>query len=122
MKPTNVDEYIAQAPEEFQPKLRQLQAAIKEAAPKASEKLSYGMPYYGYQGRLIYFGYWNSHLGIYAMPSSMAGYEDELKKYQTGKATMQVPWDQKLPVPLIKKLIQAQIKINESKKNKSYGG
>jgi uncharacterized protein YdhG (YjbR/CyaY superfamily) len=112
----SVDDYIAQAPKEFQPKLRQLRAAIKETAPGAEEKLSYGMPYYGFHGRLIYFSYWPTHLGIYAMPTSMKGYEAELKKYQSGKATLQISWDQELPLELIKKLITAQIKINESRK------
>lgn len=115
MTPTTVDEYITHAPEEFQPKMRQLQTLIKETAPAATEKLSYGMPYYSYLGRLIYFGYWKQHLGIYAMPTSMVGYEDELKQYQTGKATLQVPWDQKLPTSLIQKLIRAQVRINEKK-------
>jgi len=59
------------------------------------------MPYYGFHGRLIYFSYWNSHLGIYAMPTSMEGHESELKKYQTGKATLQIPWDEELPLTLI---------------------
>lgn len=118
MKPKTVDQYIAQAPREFQPKLRALRETIKSAAPEAEEKLSYGMPYYGYKGRLMYWGYWTTHLGVYAMPTSMSGYEEELKKYQTGKATLQIPWDQELPTTLIQKLIRAQIKINQSKKRK----
>ena len=46
--PKDVDEYIASAPKEVQGKLTQLRKAIKEAAPTAVERISYGMPYYDY--------------------------------------------------------------------------
>jgi len=60
MKPIrNVDEYIALAPKEMQGKLKELRATIKAAAPRAQERISYGMPYYEYKGRLVYFtGHW----------------------------------------------------------------
>jgi uncharacterized protein YdhG (YjbR/CyaY superfamily) len=53
--PKNVDEYIAQAPIEAQEKLQELRAMIKATAPEAEERISYGMPYYYYEGRLVYF-------------------------------------------------------------------
>ncbi|MGI0091284.1 MAG: DUF1801 domain-containing protein [Nitrososphaerales archaeon] len=49
-------------PKEVQPKLREIRAAIREAAPDAVESISYGMPFYsfkgesGFQARLCYFG------------------------------------------------------------------
>jgi uncharacterized protein YdhG (YjbR/CyaY superfamily) len=58
----NVDEYITAAPKEVQPKLREVRAAIREAAPEAVESISYGMPFYSFKGesgfkaRLCYFG------------------------------------------------------------------
>ena len=62
MKPAkNVDEYIAQAPKEVQEKLQELRAAIKSTAPGAEECISYGMPYYDYKGRLVYFQLWKKH-------------------------------------------------------------
>ena len=57
MKPVkDVDEYIALAPKEVQAKLKELRATIMAAAPNAQERISYGMPYYYYKGRLVYFG------------------------------------------------------------------
>ena len=50
-----VDEYILKSPKEIRDKLIKLREAIRSAAPKAQEKISYGMPYYGYKGRLAYF-------------------------------------------------------------------
>jgi uncharacterized protein YdhG (YjbR/CyaY superfamily) len=50
MKPVNnVDDYIAQAPEEVRARLQELRATIKAAARGAQERISYGMPYYEYK-------------------------------------------------------------------------
>ncbi len=116
MKNKTVDEYIAQAPKEIQGKLKELRKAIKETAPDAEEKISYGMPYYGYKGRLVYFAYFKNHIGFYAMPPVIKGLEGELKKYRTATATIRFPLNENLPLALIKKLVKAGIKNNEGKK------
>lgn len=109
----SVDEYIANAPVAVQEKLNQIRAAIKEAAPKAEEKISYGMPYYGYKGRMAYFRLAKNHIGLYVMPPIVEVFKNDLKKYQTAKAAIQFPLDQDLPIALIKKLIAARVKIND---------
>jgi uncharacterized protein YdhG (YjbR/CyaY superfamily) len=118
LQPKNVAAYIAAAPKEVQPKLRQLRAAIKAAAPKAEEKISYGMPYYGYQGRLAYFAYAKHHIGLYAMPPIIKDHAAELAKYQTATATIRFPLDEKLPITLIKKLVRVGVKNNEARAKK----
>ena len=60
-----VDAYIAAAPKVAQPRLGQLRKLIKDTAPKATERLSYGMPHYEYKGRLIYFSAFKNHIGVY---------------------------------------------------------
>ncbi len=66
-KVKTVDEYIASAPQGIQKKLKALRTTIKAAAPQASEKISYGMAGYYYKGRLIYFAYFKSHIGLYPL-------------------------------------------------------
>lgn len=114
-KAKDVDAYIANAPKEVQGKLRQLRTLILETASEAEEKISYGMPYYGYKGRLIYFAYAKNHIGLYAMPKNLAEFEEDIKKYRTGKATLSFPLDKELPLVLIKKLLKVSIKNNEAK-------
>ncbi len=119
MKPVkDVDEYIANAPKEVQGKLNELREIIKEVAPQATEKLSYGMPYYGYEGRLAYFAYAKNHIGLYVMPPTIADHKNELKKYETATATIRFPLNEDLPIALIKKLITVGVKRNEQKKKK----
>ena len=114
--PRDVDSYIAEAPEEAQGKLKQLRAAIKEVAPTAVERISYGMPYYEYKGQLAYFGLAKAHIGLYVPPPVIEEHKDELGDYETAKATVRFPLDKELPVALIKKLIRARMKKNEASK------
>jgi uncharacterized protein YdhG (YjbR/CyaY superfamily) len=113
MKAVNVDAYIRAAPKEARAKLIQLRSIIKAAAPKADEHISYGMPYYGYHGRLAYFRLAKKHIGLYIMTPVIGEYKKELKGYSTTKATIRFPLDKKLPAALIRKLINARMKKNE---------
>lgn len=116
-KAKNVDEYIAAAPAEHRAKLKELRALIKSCAPEAVEKISYGMPYYGYKGRLAYFLLAKEHIGLYIMPRVLERFEADVRKYRTGKATIRLELDEKLPVALIKKLVKAGVKINSNNKD-----
>lgn len=111
----SVDEYIRSAPEEIRGKLSELRRLIRTAAPEAEERISYGMPYYGYKGRLAYFRFAKNHVGLYVMPPVVAEFKEELKGYETAKAAIRFPLDKKLPSALIKKLIKARAKKNEEK-------
>jgi uncharacterized protein YdhG (YjbR/CyaY superfamily) len=111
----DVDAYIAAAPNKAQPMLRQLRHVIKGAAPKAEEKISYGMPYYAYHGRLVYFAAHTNHVGLYVLGEAKDIYAKELQKYMTSKSTARFPIGQPLPVTLIKKLVKARVKENEAK-------
>ena len=107
-----VDAYIAAAPKAAQPRLRQLRKLIKEAAPEATERLSYGMPFYDYRGRLIYFSAFKSHIGVY--PVGEAAKHKELSKYMTGRGTYRFALDEPLPLDQIRKLVEARVKTNEA--------
>lgn len=117
-RPKNVDQYIAAAPKELRGKLKQLRAIIKSAAPKADEKISYNMPYYGYKGRLAYFMLHTHHIGLYITPPIVTKYQRDLKNYYSKGATIRLPLDKKLPVALIKKLIKARVRLNDAKQKK----
>ena len=111
-----VDEYIAAAPAAVRPMLRQLRQAIKSAAPKAEEKLSYQMPFYAYHGRLIYFAAHRTHVGMYPIIGpEKALFAGELKPYLAEKATLHFPIGKPLPVALIKKVVKERAKQNEAK-------
>ena len=115
MKAANsVDEYIAQAPAEVQPKLHQLREVIRTAVPEAQESISYGMPCYKYKGRLDYFAHAKKHIGLYALRDSvLQKHVDELKSWVTPKGTVQLPLNDELPVGLVNRLVSAQARYND---------
>ena len=109
----SVDKYLNDAPIEIREELEELRKIIKSVAPKAEEKISYGMPYYGYKGRLVYFAYFKNHIGLYIMPRFLEGFEKEIEDYKTGRATLQISFDKKLPAQLIKKILKNAVKMIE---------
>ena len=112
----NVEEYMAGAPVAVRRKLEQIRHITRQVAPEAQEKLSYGMPYYGLNGRLLYFAYFKDHVSLFAMPSAVAKFKKDLTAYKTSKGTIQFPLDKPLPLPLIKKIITFRAAEQRAKK------
>ena len=108
--------YIQKAPPDARRMLRQFHEAIRAAAPRAEEKLSYGMPYYSHHGRLIYFSAFRNHVSLFVMADARKRYGKEIKRYQAAKATLRFPIGTRVPVALVKKLVKVQAKANESRR------
>lgn len=108
----DVDAYIAAAPESVQPALRQLRAAIRAEAPDATEKMSYGIPFYEYgarpgtfASRLIYFSAQKKHIALYP-----AGDAKGLERYLTERSTLRFSLDEPLPMAKIRALVRRRVK------------
>jgi uncharacterized protein YdhG (YjbR/CyaY superfamily) len=107
----DVDAYIAAAPKGVQTKLKQMRAAITEAAPNATEYISYGMPVYKYELPFIGFAAMKNHIGLYPMSGSFVGtHEKELAGYSTSKGAIRLPLDKPLPLGLVKRIVKLRIK------------
>ncbi len=119
LRTDDVDSYISSAPEEVRGKLLQVRKAILEVAPDAKESISYGMPFYDYHGRLVWFGLSKKHIGLYLRPPVIEEHEKELKGYTTTKSAVQLPIDQEMPIALIKKLVKARMTINAKVRSSS---
>jgi uncharacterized protein YdhG (YjbR/CyaY superfamily) len=101
----NAEAYIASAPKAAQPHLRELRALIRQLAPEAEERISYGIVGYFYPTRMIYFGGHAKHVALYP-----AGDAKGLEKYLYGASTLRFPLDEPLPVAKIKSLVRARVK------------
>lgn len=114
----NVDEFIASAPVEAQPKLKEVRAVIKETVPRAEESISWGVPFYKYYGVLAGFSAYQKHVS-FGLVTVLTPEERELlegKGYKTGSKTIQIQFDQKVPTVIIKRILLAKAKANEVKK------
>lgn len=107
---SSIEEYINEANNEQQPKLKEIYQLIKELVPpETTEKLSYGMPTFHLKENLVHFGAMKNHLGFYPTPSAMEAFKDKLKEYKTSKGTVQFPYDQELPKGLIKRMVRFRV-------------
>jgi len=109
---TNIDEYIQLYPEEVKQRLIQMRAAIREAAPLASEKISYQMPTFYLEGNLVHFAAFDHHIGFYPAPSGIERFRSELTPYKWTKGSVQFPHDQLLPLDLVKRIVSFRVNEN----------
>ena len=111
MPTKTIDDYIASAPEDRRPALKQLRKTIKAAAPKATEIVSYGMAGYKQSGkRVAYFAFWKSHTALYGTSRKfIVAHAAELKPFVQTKGTLQFPADKPLPYALVTKIVKARV-------------
>lgn len=114
-----VGEYIAAAPELAQERLSALRKAIKQAAPRAEEVISYGMPAFKWQGMLVWYGAYKEHIGFYPKASGIAAFEKELAGYKTSKGAIQFPIEKGIPTGLVKKIVKFRLKENKQSQTRS---
>jgi uncharacterized protein YdhG (YjbR/CyaY superfamily) len=115
-KPTSINEYIAAFPKDVQQLLEQILATIKKVAPGAEETISYGIPAFNLNGRyLIYFAAYKNHIGVYPVPNDQS-FEKDFAAYKTsGKGAIQFPLDKPMPLDLVTRIVQFNMKRNEAK-------
>jgi uncharacterized protein YdhG (YjbR/CyaY superfamily) len=115
-KPQTIDEYLAPLSSEQRATLEKLRRAIKTAAPKAEECISYQMPGFRLDGRmLVSFAAWTNHCAFYPGSYPLEALKIELKNYDTSKGTLRFPLDSPLPAALVRKLVKARIEQNTAK-------
>jgi uncharacterized protein YdhG (YjbR/CyaY superfamily) len=116
-KAKTVDEFIAESPVETRAHLEQLRTIIKSAVPDVEETMGYGKPYYKYHGWMTGITLYTKHLGVEIWDGLTESDREELEKlgYKTGSKNFQIKYDQKIPVDVLTRLVQAQAKSNEIK-------
>ncbi len=107
--------YIQNYPKNVQVLLRAMRATIKKAAPKAEEAISYGIPTFKLNGNLVHFGAFRTHVSFFPGASGVYVFKKELSPYKISKGTIQFPLDAKLPLGLIRRIVQYRVKQNLAK-------
>ncbi|GAA4097380.1 iron chaperone [Mucilaginibacter panaciglaebae] len=114
----NIDEYIADFPEDVQALLQTVRATIHKAAPDATEDIKYGIPTFILNGNLVHFGGYKNHIGFYPAPMGIDAFQKETTPYQAGKGTLQFPLNKPMPLELIDKIVKYRVGKNLSKPKK----
>jgi uncharacterized protein YdhG (YjbR/CyaY superfamily) len=115
-KPKSVDDYLAKVKHaDKRAALQRLREIISAAAPKAEEGISYRIPTFRQHGMLVGFGATRNHCSFYRLSNStVADHKAELAGYDTSTGTIRFQPEAPLPVALVRKLVKARIKENES--------
>ncbi|MFC4306979.1 iron chaperone [Cohnella boryungensis] len=108
----STEAYIAQFPPHVQEILNTLRQVIREAAPEATEKISYQMPTFFLHQNLVHFAGYKSHIGFYPGASGIAAFQPELAAYKGAKGSVQFPLDKPLPYELIARIVRYRVAQN----------
>lgn len=110
-----IDEYHGTLPEEIIAKVEELRKTIKQAAPKATEVISYNMPAFKQNGVLVYYAAYKGHIGFYPTSSPITAFATELKAYKTSKGAIQFPIDKPIPKTLVRDIVKYRVAQDEEK-------
>ena len=114
----DIDQYISTFPENVQPLLQQMRQTIQRAAPAATEAIKYGIPTFILNGNVAHFGGYKSHIGFYPAPKGIEAFKEETAQYETGKGTLQFPFDKPLPLDLVTRIVKFRAQDNLERKKK----
>ena len=117
---SQVEAYLAAIPAEARATLEKLRDTIRAAAPKAVEVISYQIPTFKLDGRmLVSYAAFKNHCSFFPGAGPVKAYEDELKSYETSKGTVRFPTNKPLPAMLVRKLVKHRIAENEARARKA---
>jgi uncharacterized protein YdhG (YjbR/CyaY superfamily) len=105
----SIDEYIATYPDSTQVILNKIRKIVREVAPEATEKMSYGIPTFWYGRNFMHFGGYSKHIGFYPGTSTVIAFKDQLTEYETSKGTVRFPLDKPIPYELIRSITEYNI-------------
>ncbi len=113
--PKNIDEYISGFPDEIRLLLEEVRKTIRNAAPEATEAISYQMPTFRLNGNLVHFAAFKNHIGLYPAPTGIETFSKELSAYKGGKGSVQFPISEPLPLDLITRIVRFRVDENLKK-------
>ena len=112
----SIDAYIAGFPAPTQEALQTMRSLIREAAPEATETISYAIPTFDLRGRhLVHFAGFARHIGFYPVPTGIEAFRAELAAFKTGKGSVQFPLGQPLPADLIRRIVAFRMRELEGR-------
>ena len=116
---STVDEYLAEVSPEARATLEKLRQTIKAVVPGAVEVISYQIPTFKLDGRmLVSYAAFKNHCSFFPGAAPIKAHEDELKSYQTSKGTIRFATGKPLSATLVRKLVKTRIKANEARAKK----
>ena len=112
MSKEDIDDYLASLEEPKRSTLAALRRSILDVLPGAEQCISYGLPAFRVQGKVIAgFGAFKNHLSY--LPHSGSVFPelgDELASYKASSGALQFPVDAPLSNALVRKLVTTRLR------------
>jgi uncharacterized protein YdhG (YjbR/CyaY superfamily) len=111
-----VEDYLNDLPADVKNVLTKVRKAIRSAAPKAIEKISYRIPVYRLNGDLVAFAAFKNHCSLVTMSTNVIKkLKKEIEVYKISGTTIQFSTDKPIPSALVRKIVSLRIKENNDK-------
>ncbi|HEX6488685.1 MAG TPA: DUF1801 domain-containing protein [Candidatus Dormibacteraeota bacterium] len=112
MSKQEVDAYLAQVEEPKRSTLEQLRRSILAVVPQAEQVISYRVPAFRVEGKVVAgFAAFKNHLSYLPFSGSvLPALQQELRGYGGTKSALHFPVDEPLPDDLVRKLVEARLK------------
>jgi uncharacterized protein YdhG (YjbR/CyaY superfamily) len=103
--------YLASLPADARKSLQRLRRDIKASAPGAEDCVSYGLPSFRLEGRLLVcYKAAPSHCSFHPMSTAVIrAHAKDLESYSTSPGTVRFKPGKALPVMLVRKLVKTRI-------------
>ena len=112
--PATIDEYMEGVPPVPRATLEKIRTAIRKAAPRATEVISYQIPTFKQEYALISFAAFKNHCSVFTLSNAvMDELADDLKAYDCKGVTIHFPLDKPFPTSLIKKIVAIRLMEDE---------
>lgn len=110
MSREEIDEYLASVDEPGRDTLQALRKTIQGVLPEAEQGISYGLPAFRLNGKVVAgFAAFKNHLSYLPHSGTVLGrLGEDVAAYRTSKGALQFGIDKPLPTALVKKLIAAR--------------
>ena len=108
----DIDRYLATLDESKRTTLEVLRQSILEVVPGAEQCISYGMPAFKVEGKVVAgFAAFNHHLSYLPHSGSvLPALRDDLARYEMTKGSLHFEIDRPLPKRLVRKLITTRMR------------
>lgn len=107
---TNIDDYIANFPEETQAILQKIRKMANDIITNGEETISYGIPTIKVNGKyVVYFAGYENHVSLHPLPSGSEEFTKKIEPYVAGKGTMKFMLNKPIPYDIIEEIIKANL-------------
>jgi len=112
MSAQEIDEYLAQVEEPKRSTLQAVRESIQKVVPEAEQCISYGMPAFRLNGKVVAgFAAFKNHLAYLPHSGSVfSELREELAGYETTSGSLHFPIDKPLSEPLVRRLIEVRMR------------